>query len=742
MNFFESQSTNKYLQQTAGTYGIFRTRAGRVDFLETKARLSNTPDHSQEARLTQYLRPVREALPVSEMNFNQLLQRDLDDHRVAIELVPYLLSPRGDGPVFFPPVVACLLPFSNRQPKESFPAPSDPVFSATDGLWRTIEYGDAFRFDQLYESESKEHTVKLGRLNWNPESAELVVIDGQHRAMALLAIDRTINNRWTGPAAKYAAFYKPVVDRLIGSMSEDERSEIFKAVELPVNIIWFPELPQSGSHHKAARKIFVDLNKNARPPSQSRLMLLSDGDLYSIFTRELLNQMRSSGAGYPIYGVEYDNPSRDQSASAKWSTLTNITAIFESVRRLTAGPEKFFREMDSVFVGRDNETNMRITLGRSLDLQNALPETIPDERVFSREDIDSSDFPPSQVSVFAKQFTQGWGIVLSKLYSTALPFKIHAEALKILQDSWIPSGIPASALAKESIFEGSGLFWTIRDSEAHWREENQRRTSEGREPLLANDVIEAWGVIQAKKLEFVKSRAKLYLTSELKEKDSEAAFSIFSTAAAQIGFVFAARAIAAQLNVGFHEIEKFSTTFISAINAAMDKRRLFMARGTSRSINFLPRLDTTFAIYFRYFWLELLNSPESKKEFSDAGYQFNFDQIVKVGHSQYREFLIRQDAKKLRELDDTLVEADAIAKATIDVDKRLGKAVQSVFGITLNEYELRSSAPIECASQNDQLTHQVEQELLEDSTGNGLSAGDVDEIEKLLKGDASTVAGE
>lgn len=128
MSFLKSIASYNYQQVIMGTFGCFKTSAGTVNFLESKAKITNNPDGSNESRLTQYLRPVREALPVSEMNFNQLLQRDLDDHRVAVELVPYLLTPRNEGPAFFPPVVACLLPFSNRQPIDAFPARSDPKF--------------------------------------------------------------------------------------------------------------------------------------------------------------------------------------------------------------------------------------------------------------------------------------------------------------------------------------------------------------------------------------------------------------------------------------------------------------------------------------------------------------------------------------------------------------------------------------------------------------------------------------
>jgi len=112
---FEAPSTVGFQHHAEGTWGEFVTTAGRVGYLLTKARLG-TPGIDNERRLTSHLRPVREVLDPNQMDFNQLLQRDLDDHRVATDLVPYVLRPKPTGPAFFPPIVAVLLPFSGKTP--------------------------------------------------------------------------------------------------------------------------------------------------------------------------------------------------------------------------------------------------------------------------------------------------------------------------------------------------------------------------------------------------------------------------------------------------------------------------------------------------------------------------------------------------------------------------------------------------------------------------------------------------
>ena len=48
-----------------------------------------------ECELASEMRPWREVFNVEELSFDELLQRDLDDSRVAHDLIPYLLGESG-----------------------------------------------------------------------------------------------------------------------------------------------------------------------------------------------------------------------------------------------------------------------------------------------------------------------------------------------------------------------------------------------------------------------------------------------------------------------------------------------------------------------------------------------------------------------------------------------------------------------------------------------------------------------
>ena len=108
-----------------GIYGTFETPAGKVSYLQTKAKVGG--DGTSHGKLIKALLPAREALNIQEMDFNQLLQRDLDDHRIATKLIEYVLNPPANSlPGFFPPVLALLLPFDQQQqPVEYFPLPTE-----------------------------------------------------------------------------------------------------------------------------------------------------------------------------------------------------------------------------------------------------------------------------------------------------------------------------------------------------------------------------------------------------------------------------------------------------------------------------------------------------------------------------------------------------------------------------------------------------------------------------------------
>lgn len=682
-------TTAQYQQVAYGTWGRFNTRAGVIDFLGTKARLGSSSTGA-ETRLTRFLKPVREALNTREMDFNQLLQRDLDDHRVATELVPYLLKPNLTGPAFFPPIVAALLPFDGPKPLEDFPDRSDlPPREEADAWWSGYAFGEAFKFEKAVHDDGTPHPMSIGRLSWNDERAQIVVIDGQHRAMALLAVARTINKQWEGQGEKYKHFYENVVQDLLKGISPAEREEIFASIELPVTIVWFPESKEANhSHQQSARKLFVDVNKNARTPSASRLLLLSDAELSAILTRRILNTFRTENSDkLPITAIEYDHPEREQASSAKWSAISNVTIIHSCVYRAVFGPDKYISNLSATIRGKENETEGAKFMRASLQIGDVIPAVVGS---LQREEIRNDKFPRDHIEDLESQFMKSWGLLIVRMLSDLDPFKAHGLALNELRAGW--SGADSTGrLARDAIFEGVGMYWTLRDSHDHWRDTNKNLADSKLPQLQKTDVVNAWYETEQKRADFEGFRAKQYLGSgnTAATDASRGAYAIFSTHACQLGYVLAVRSLALLGNVPFADLEKFIDRIIEGTNAGIRgdapgtfKRKVFLSRDVANPLNLIPKLDSPFAFYFRYFWLELLGSAEARPIVEEVVSRDLLDKCISESRAHYLDKVREIYRQSLQNGHPDWPKAKVAEEADQTARKELGKALKKWFGMT------------------------------------------------------------
>ncbi|WP_395815490.1 hypothetical protein [Archangium minus] len=628
------------------------------------------------------------------MDFNQLLQRDLDDHRVATELVHYVLEPSKTGPAFFPPIVAAMLPFEGNEPKPQFPALAEvgPLQDEV-ALWQGFRFGSAFQFERMINPQDKsDFEIKLGRVSWNPEEVKLVIIDGQHRAMALLAIDRTINNSWSESGEKYKYFYEPVIRDILKEKTEKQRLDLLENIEFPVTLVWFPSANEiGGDHHAAARKLFVDVNQNARKPSESRLLLLSDAELIGIFTRRVLNEFRVRKDTLPIYAVEYDHPGRDQASSSKWSVTSNVIILRDCIERAVFGPKKYIENLNLGFSGRESEFDRSLFMRQTLQLDEEIGETVED---MQRKNISNIDFPRTKLDFLQNQLMRGWGLFIVRMLSELLPYKVHGEALTKLRDGWATAG-STDSLAKDAIFEGVGMYWTIRDSYQHWERLNQIRAELKQQQTARTDVVRTWQVMEGKKREFLDLRNQIYIG----KSDSDAteavngAFEAFSTNACQLGFVLMARTISLRGGIKLEGMNAFTTALIQAANTALlggpkseYGRRTAFWRGHEDSLNRITKLDTPYAVHFRYFWLELLSTPEAQPHLGTE-----LSTVVMTARDEarrgYLAYLSKEMEKALRKTEPNTSRALLHSKADETAAETLRKALYKWFGIKKAEFE-------------------------------------------------------
>lgn len=664
-----------------GIYGTFETPAGKVAYLQTKAKVGG--DGSTHGKLIKALVPAREALNIQEMDFNQLLQRDLDDHRIATKLIEYVLNPPSNSlPGFYPPILALLLPFDQtQQPIEYFPAPTesyevDPEFANL--RFRCISHSNAYRAQFAVNNEDDEPLgIPLAVLRWNSDSAKMVIMDGQHRAMSLLAIQRTVNNSWNtvSKGARYQPFYEHHVRSWMEKAKAEGKTIDLTKIELPVTICWFPETINSKIRpkpHLAARKLFVDVNNNAKPPSEARLVLLSDTQLDNIFARELLNRLRRDDrwrTKFPLFGVEYDNPDKSSTSPRRWSVITSLDIIKDAVVRTVFGPPKIINDPFASLQGKPALKEMDIRMRSQLQVDNLFPKEFQDgERLIIRENLGNLVFPLNDTAKTQKlldKFYETWGSGILTLLSEVEPYKAHMKALQDRYTNWNPAD-NNSTLAKDALFEGVGMLWTIEEGHKLWQLEcknaREAKTSEPEQP----DISKAWKILdEDQKPTFQKRRAYLYLGSESESDiaDCERLFKGLITYAAQVGLMLAWGSLHAKAGSSLNPSDlavalamAINATLTSGPKASRDRRRILLKKSDTKGfqpLNSLPKLEPAFASQYRYFWLELALAEEGRKYLEEVGVNLSqADILLKDSLKAYLRILIDDRIRiRLRDAD-------------------------------------------------------------------------------------------
>lgn len=705
---FGSGIQSPFKDHVQGTWGEFDSPAGRVHYLLTKARLGDE-SHLPERQLTKSLTPVREIMDADDLDFDQLLQRDLDDHRVATELVPYLLTPKAVGPSFFPPIVAAVLPFRNKRPSHFEPATETGLIQDGGMNWLQYQIGQSVQVRRSADQDGRAHPVNHGQLWWNQSEARLVVLDGQHRAMAILAVERTLTNSWKdGAGSKFSTFYKAQIRKLMDANNLDLKS--LERIEIPVAVCWFPDEVGEGSDaHRAARKLFVDVNKEARQPSESRIILLSDSELLNILTRRLLSALRadSQNAKYlPLAAIEYDNPETGTSQSDRWSAMANINSLKMAVQRLIFGKKEYLTQVGLKFGGRESAARNDSFMRLQLNIKNILPDTMVDgDFKYDKSKIGNEHFPISELETITGQFQSTWGEAILRILTNVAPYRAHWTSLISILDRWSDLTTPAS-LAKDAVFGGVGVYWTLKDSNRFYEEAN-RKSRITKAPIEKKpDVVHAWDALKAKGEEFEIARAEAYLGSSSASDKSKSLFSVFNTHACQLGIFLTLGSVWSLRDIPsdpgeFERLPDFADALIAGWNryfdtghgTARDRRYAFGKAELKKNvvltrspINMISTMDTPQAIYFRYFWLEALAAGAKEDFLSEWNISpKRFRDMISTAREAYRSLLVEQQAKALQQVEGA--SQGHRAKAVADVNKRMAAALERWFDIPKADYD-------------------------------------------------------
>lgn len=390
--------------------------------------VSNFPE-SHEARFLQELKPLRERISMSSIsNLDDILQRDINDRRVARDMIPYLikgLAGEIDQPTFFPSIVALLIPKKVFGSDERV-YPSNRDEAPTDNGSR-VSYEDLWRITSFQSSRT------ICQLEIDFDNVWPIIIDGQHRA-------HTFKMALGGGYSEANEIYKTFYNKIDGI---DSLSEAHIA-DLPVTLVWFDALDDS-EHidiREYARNIFVKINQSSQEIAKSRKVLLDSSDPSNYASRVFYDHLAKYGSfstnnGLSLFHSGFDFP---YNASARktmclatlftpefvsyafswlffspiaWSSNFQKHKAQEHQRRNPASFEKFLgRDMSNQLLRPDVDIDSNVTLG-------VVQEKASEYRKLLTDRLIAKKIAFIEASPFYRSAIRAWEIVAENIESDA-----------------------------------------------------------------------------------------------------------------------------------------------------------------------------------------------------------------------------------------------------------------------------------------------------------------------------------
>lgn len=567
-----SSALNLELEGSVGSFSVGHGLHGQTS-IEVKYFLTHVGlnfDTGVNAAVLSHLAPFREIFDTESLEFDEIMQRDIDDARVSSELIPYLLDARSRDLVkIFPPIIVVVLPVksdANRPddlypPVKTFIEPEDKDSHALQ-VTRSGDIGkEVFQFEQPIE-EDKIYEHDLCRLKLNTHKCKLVIVDGQHRAMALLAIYRNLQQEWTDARrAPFKDYYEEWTPKFI-------RQFQLEKISLPVMFCTFPQLDRDyvGDYDlkKAARSIFLTLNKTARKVSDSRNKLLDDNDLVALFLRETLSKIkqndRDSLCSLRIHNIELDQI-HDRIKIDSPIAITGVNHIYYMIEHL------LLNKADEDVNGAKPRSG-KFYKRKDLEMYRAF-ERLDGRNILgsATADLTTREFYTSEAGdKLSSQFSDRIGSFIISAFEKFKPFEKHNRAVLELSEDL---RIQENQKIRPIIFEGQGISRVFNKHREMLREKINSGDFSSDIPQIKEiaDRLDATAILVANSItKFRNQRAKNFLSDNndksLFRKESSAEYTdgvvsflngmyenVFSTVAFQT----------ALLATFFGEIEKSNT---------------------------------------------------------------------------------------------------------------------------------------------------------------------------------------
>lgn len=628
-----TSALNLELQGSVGTFRIGRSdgednRSIQVRYLETH--IGFDPSVATNETMLRHLQPVREIFDFQSLGFDEIMQRDIDDMRVSTELIPYVLDEGTSGRIkFFPPIVVVVLPIDPQvtrpgrfYPKVTTETVTNDPRRKTAEIIRSGEVGqEVFQFEYPL-SGGRPLYHDLARLRLNTNSTRLVILDGQHRAMALLAIYRNLRDDWNdAKRLPFKGYYEEWTKKKIQSFD-------LRGLHLPVIVCTFPELDVTYKGDfdiiRAARTTFLTLNKTARKVSNSRNILLDDRDLISHFLREVLGAVKQRDMHSPyslrMWDVELDQY-RDRVQIESPMACTGVPHVYYAIEHMLLD-ENDVKGLSARSGKFHKRSYVEGSLLRRLDGENLLGAA-------AATSLKRYDYTIESAKKLTASFVERYGKYFVGALESFGPFEIHSNATLEVEKSLAGHVNPQ---IRTILFEGQSIGRTFNEYLAHM--ENAEENATENHVALAPEFLASLTRLRGTKKavvdtyeRFREKRANLYITAiddkekgQLKDGVGGVAKVVRSCLDHLYDDRYATVAFQAALVCGyFLVVEKAERRSSEHNNVIMSREESFKEYIRDMSSFFVPTTTAKFKSLIRIFFAEVEVVKQDKADKGDKG---------------------------------------------------------------------------------------------------------------------------
>lgn len=578
-----------------GTIGTFRVSSedGKSAGVEVRYLLTHVTlsEKQGQAQLLSMLAPVREVFDLKQLGFDEIMQRDIDDARVSLELIPYLLDTSTTGLIkLFPPIVAVALPLkpnsrvpdANYRKVERTRVDSPEHKGIRDDRITAGSVGEEqFEFFQHYRNDSP--LAEGARLSLARDNCTLAIVDGQHRAMALLSLYRNLTGGWSDARrSPYEGYYKVWPEKEIRTYNLSE-------LQLPVLICAFPQLDGTLAQDidvvRAARRVFLTLNKTAKKVSDSRNKLLNDQDIVAECLRATLSYIKALDAkddtGLRIWNVELDQEGDRVKivSDAAFSGVSHLYHVTEQL--LMLGHARGIEARGKIGAPRRR-------LDDAYDRLGLKDELTSDQRTLNTR----TNYSDEIAEIFRKKWTALYVPIIDRIFGRLHPFAAFARATINLKETLESR---RDAELEKMLFDGQatartfddfreGLNRRVQDKEPNWTTPEIKETLNRVNGVLASrkaTVEEMKATRAVFMLEAMSTPAKKQVITDgvvakpVRDAIDRLFSDVFSTVAFQTAVVCTyAEAVQIALGDAKHSTQKLLDEYVEAINGLLKPKNV------------------------------------------------------------------------------------------------------------------------------------------------------------------------